>query len=467
MLVKLRYAFSVLLTVFLLILASAVIAYLMYVSGQFLSLHFTLLTNIILLFCFMVEKKYLPQAIFISVSIPVLGAVLVFYAVITYNRKTYRLQRNMQFLDEFKDEFLLFDENNSKNNKLFARSDLLYNEMLKDIKNAKKSVFIVSYIIEDGKALDKLVRVIKRLSLSVEVTIVVDYFGSAKLSRKTVKELRKLKVKVKYFNKPSLFITLADNLRMHAKFLAVDGVIGYFSSLNIGDRFLFKERDFGVRVENKNIINVENTFKRICKLSKTSKVKKKPKDKMNEQALETIFDAGYQALPLITFSDKLKNLYVCLLLFAKQKIRIISPYISIDDRLLEVFLFLVHAGVEIEIIVPSTECGKKRMGVNKFSCNDLLIIGVKVYSTKCFLHAKALIIDDKIALSGSANLDERSLSYAVESNLVIKDNRLIERLISIFDSTLVVATRLEKSKIKNNLIEGQKKNFSKLLSPLV
>lgn len=465
--VKLRYAFSTLLTVFLLFLVSAVIAYLMYISGQFLSLHFTLLTNIILLFCFMVEKKYLPQAIFISVSIPVLGAVLVFYAVITYNRKTYRLQKNMQFLDEFKDDFLLFDENNSKNNKLFDKSDLLYNEMLKDIKNAKKSVFLVSYIIEDSNAFDRLIRVIKRLNLSVEVTIVVDYFGSVRLSRKTVKELKKLKVRVKYFNKPSMFITLADNLRMHAKFLAVDGSIGYFSSLNIGDRFLDKERDFGVRVENKNIINVENTFKKICKLSKPTKTKRKPKDKRNTQALEAIFDKKYQSLPLITFSDKLKNLYTCLLLFAKHKIRIISPYISIDDRLLEVFLFLVHAGVKVELIVPSTECGKKRMGTSKFSCNDLLLVGVNVYSTLNFLHAKVLIIDDKIALSGSANLDERSLSYAVESNLVIKDNRLIDRLISIFDSTLVIATKLEKSNIKSNLIEGQKKNFSKLLSPLV
>ena len=465
--VRLRYAFSVLLTGFLLILVSAVIAYLMYMSGQFLSLHFTLLTNIILLFCFIVEKKYLPQAIFISVSIPILGAVLVLYAVITYNRKTYRLQKNMRFLDEYKGDFLLFDETNSSKPKLYNRSDTLFNEMLKDIKAAQKSVFLVSYIIEDGKAFDRLVKVIARLSLSVQVTIVVDYFGSAKLSRKTVKLLRRLKVKVKFFNKPSLFITLADNLRMHAKFLAVDGEIGYFSSLNIGDRFLSKERDFGIRVQNKNIINVENTFKSICKISKSHKVKKQLKRKVKLPALGEIFDRKYQSLPTITFSDRLKNLYICLLLSAKKKIRIISPYVSVDDRLLEVFSFLVSVGVTVELIVPSTKCFVKRKGAVKFSCNDLLEIGVKIYATQNFLHAKALIVDNNIALSGSVNLDERSLSYAVEANLIIKDNGLIEALIDKFDSMLPLATKLDKENIKNNIIEGQKRNFAKLIEPLV
>lgn len=462
--VKLRYALSVFLTVLLLSSISAVIAYLMYFSGMFLEIHFTLLTNVILLFCFIVEKKYLPQAIFLSVSIPVLGPVLVFYAVITYNSKTYRLQKNMQFLDEYKDDFLLFDEGKTNKGRLFDRSENLYSQMIKDIKNAKSSIFIVSYIIENGEALDRLVKAIKGLSLTVRVTVVVDYFGSSKLSRKTVKLLRRLKVKVKYFNKPSLFITLADNLRLHAKFLCIDGEIGYFSSLNIGDRFLYGERNFGIKVVNKNIINVENTFKSICKISKTPKTKKLRGKK--PQMLKTVFDKKYSSLPVITFSDRLKNLYICLLLSAKKKIRIISPYVSLDDRLLEVFSFLVKVGVEVTLIVPSRECVNRRKGANKFSCNDLLEIGVRVYATKKLIHAKLLVIDDALALCGSANLDERSLSYAVEANLIIKDNGLIGGLISAFDSALVIATKLDKDKIKNNIIEGQKKNFSRLLSPL-
>lgn len=464
--VKLRYTFSVVLTVLLLLLVSGIIAYLMYFSGMFLEIHFTLLTNIILLFCFIVEKKYLPQAVFLSISIPVLGAVLVFYAVITYNSKTYRLQKNMQFLDEYKDDFLLFDESKTEKGRLFDRSEALYNQMLKDIKSAKKSVFIVSYIIEDSEALDRLINAIKRLSLSVKVTIVIDYFGSARLSRKTVRLLRKLKVKVRYFNKPSLFITLADNLRMHAKFLCVDGEIGYFSSLNLGDRFLTEERNFGIKVINKNIINVENTFKSICKISKMPKIKKE-QGRKKPQMLKSVFDKKYESLPVITFSDRLKNLYICLLLSAKKKVRIISPYVSVDDRLLEVFSFLVKVGVEVSLIVPSTDCFQKRKGTNKFSCNDLLELGVNVYATKKLLHAKLLVVDEGIALCGSANLDERSLSYAVESNLIIKDNGLIGGLISAFDSSLVVADKLDKEEIKNNFIEGQKKNFSRLLSPLV
>lgn len=464
--VKLRYAVSAVLTVLALLVVSCVIAYLMYMSGMFLELHFTLLTNMILLFCFAVEKKYLPQAVFISVSIPVLGAVLVTYAVITYNSKTYRLQKNMKFLDEYKDEFLLFEKSGSDKAKLFDRSDKLYNSMLKDIKNAKRSVFILSYIVEDGKATERLIKAIGSLKLSVKVTIVADYFGSSGLSGKTVKLLKKLKVKIKYFNKPNIFLTLADNLRLHAKFLCVDGETAYFSSLNIGDEFVYRERDFGIRVFSPNMINVENTFKSICRLAPLPKVKSRKKVG-SARTLSSVFDKKYQALPMITFGDKLKNLYICLLLSAKSRIKIISPYVSIDDRLFEVFSFLVTVGVEVSLIVPSVNCYRKRKGASKYSCNDLLTAGVNVYAAEKFIHAKILVIDESIALSGSANMDERSLGYAVESSLIIKDSGLIDGLISSFDAALISSRKLDKENIENNIIEGQKKNFSKLLSPLV
>jgi cardiolipin synthase len=85
-----------------------------------------------------------------------------------------------------------------------------------------------------------------------------------------------------------------------------------------------------------------------------------------------------------------------------------------------------------------------------------------------FMHAKALLMDDKLALSGSANLDARSLRLNYETNLLIFDHEYIQALkrivlaeIAQSDELLLAAWRARP--VSRRLLE----NFCHLLMPVL
>ncbi|MNC74642.1 Major cardiolipin synthase ClsA [compost metagenome] len=84
-----------------------------------------------------------------------------------------------------------------------------------------------------------------------------------------------------------------------------------------------------------------------------------------------------------------------------------------------------------------------------------------------FIHAKVLIVDDKLATVGTANMDMRSFFSNFEQNAVLFDRHLVARLAGQFQLDLRRCRELEASEFKG-LPRWKKvrEGAARLLAPL-
>ena len=67
--------------------------------------------------------------------------------------------------------------------------------------------------------------------------------------------------------------------------------------------------------------------------------------------------------------------------------------------------------------------------------------GVKIYTyNKGFVHAKTMICDQKIAIIGTAILDNRSLDLNFEINAIVYDEQIAKEQRELFEKDLTFST---------------------------
>jgi len=100
---------------------------------------------------------------------------------------------------------------------------------------------------------------------------------------------------------------------------------------------------------------------------------------------------------------------------------------------------------------------------------DLLDAGVKLFLyKKGFVHAKTMVVDRKMAMVGTANMDYRSFDLNFEVNAIVYDVELSNELAGIFYEDLKEA---EKVDVENWKIRPRYKQLvertARLISPLL
>ena len=105
----------------------------------------------------------------------------------------------------------------------------MYEQLLEDLRAAKKFIFIEFYIIDEGLDVEQYPRDFRAESeRGVEVKLLYDDIGCmATLAGNYTKRLRKMGIDAHKFNKGDPRLTVAYNNRDHRKILVIDGQIGY------------------------------------------------------------------------------------------------------------------------------------------------------------------------------------------------------------------------------------------------
>ena len=100
---------------------------------------------------------------------------------------------------------------------------------------------------------------------------------------------------------------------------------------------------------------------------------------------------------------------------------------------------------------------------------DLLAFGGKVYQyARGMMHAKVVIVDDRFAMVGSANLDNRSLRLNFEVNCLIYSPRAVAELEAAFEHDLEDAIQLDKHVYARRPFAGRLlENAARLFSPVL
>jgi cardiolipin synthase len=118
---------------------------------------------------------------------------------------------------------------------------------------------------------------------------------------------------------------------------------------------------------------------------------------------------------------------------ARTRIALVSPYVLLDEALLMALCLAARRGVEVNLLLPARSNHRLADIARYRSLRALAAAGARVWLAPHMLHAKAAIIDDVLALAGSANLDSRSLFLNYELMAAFHDAGDIARFSAWFD----------------------------------
>jgi cardiolipin synthase len=113
---------------------------------------------------------------------------------------------------------------------------------------------------------------------------------------------------------------------------------------------------------------------------------------------------------------------------AQQRLLAITPYFVPDASLQQAMRLAALRGVEVTLVLPATSNHPLADFVRGRPLRELAQAGVRVLLLPAMSHAKAVVVDDTLATSGSFNLDARSLLLNYEAGVVFHGDAEIQWL---------------------------------------
>ncbi|MFS1514618.1 cardiolipin synthase [Chengkuizengella sp. SCS-71B] len=360
---------------------------------------------------------------------------------------------------------------------LFTDGQEKFDMLFKDIEGAKNHIHLQYYIIKNDQLGKKLIEVLaKKAKEGVQVRVLYDDLGSRRLTKRFFKKLRESGGVVEAFF-PSRFrlINLRINYRNHRKVVIIDGKIGYVGGFNVGNEYLGKNQKFGywrdthLRIQGTAVHSLQTRF--ILDWNQAS------------HSQNIIYKSEY--FPEVTFQgnvgiqivssgpdsewEHIKNGFIKMISLAKKSILIQTPYFIPDTSLLDSLRIACFSGVEVKIMIPNKPDHICVYWATLSYIGELLKAGANVYIyDNGFIHAKTIIIDEKISSVGTANIDVRSFKLDFEVNAFLYDEGFAHRLTNTFQKDVKVSRQLTLNEYAQFPLRIRfKESIARLLSPLL
>ena len=300
----------------------------------------------------------------------------------------------------------------------FPLGDDAFEVMCDELQKAEHFIFLEYFIVREGYMWGRILEILKeKVNAGVEVRVLYDgTCAVALLPYSYPEKLEKLGIACKMFAPLRPFVSTHYNYRDHRKIAVIDGQLAFTGGVNLADEYINKIvrfgywKDSGVRLDGPGAASLANIFLTFWKA-------KYPDEDL---------DAGCDlpaAVPVETdclvqpFADTpvdreavAKNVYLELINQAQKRLYICTPYLILDNDLLSCLRLAAKRGVDVRIYTPGVPDKPTIYQLTRSYFPHLLRAGVKIYSyTPGFLHAKTWLVDGRIAVVGSINLDYRSL----------------------------------------------------------
>ena len=337
----------------------------------------------------------------------------------------------------------------------YPLGDDMFPDMLRDMKSAKRSIYIEYFIIEPGQMWDAMMEVLEdKLRQGVDVRVMYDDLGSiSSFNFSNARELTQKGIPCVPFN-PLLALKGTANYRDHRKMLIVDNEIAYSGGINLSDRYINLEhpyghwKDTGFRLTGEGVHSFTHmflTFWNAFALKKGEGGTPMPALQESAEAPQETdgYVLSYYDSPLE--HDATSNqLFIDLLSQSTDYAWFFTPYLMLGDDLMAAMLAAARRGVDVRIIMPGIPDKKLIFRMSRSFYQVLLNGGVKIYEyTPGFVHAKSFVSDDKVATIGTVNLDYRSLFLHFENNSLFYRSSIVEKIKEDFLATQALCSEVQ------------------------
>jgi cardiolipin synthase len=146
-----------------------------------------------------------------------------------------------------------------------------------------------------------------------------------------------------------------------------------------------------------------------------------------------------------------KILHHTIICCARERLWIQNPYFIPEPDAVHAFAKAVKRGVDVRIMVPSTEASDMKIVQHAAHRNfqELLDAGVRIFEyDRTLLHQKVMTVDGVWCAVGSSNFDDRSFETNDEVTVGFLDRSLARQLEEIFEADLAYCTELDAAQWK-------------------
>lgn len=358
-------------------------------------------------------------------------------------------------VDQLRDEGVTFSHNNSVT--LLMSGQEKFDDMFEAIRQAKSSVHLEYFNFRNDSIASLLFEILaKKASEGVEVRALFDGFGNDSNNRplksRHLKDIRSKGIEIYEFD-PVRFPWVNHVFhRDHRKIVIIDGKIAYTGGMNVADYYINgteqvgEWRDMHCRIEGDEVNTLQKIFLRMWnKVSGQNVYGAKyyrgyhGADYITGLKPDTCRTAGKKMVGIINREPRVTNkiirkFYTDAINDAKDSIKLVNPYLTLNNTLKRALRNAVKRGVKVEIMVSAHSDIPLTPDCVFYNVHNLMQHGVDVWIyKKGFHHTKIIMVDGRFCTVGSANLNSRSLNFDYEENAVIIDPCTTKELDGMFE----------------------------------
>lgn len=223
------------------------------------------------------------------------------------------------------------------------------------------------------------------------------------------------------------------NLRNHRKILIIDGREAYTGGVNLSQSNRTHHgnppiQDYHFRLRGPIVHELQYTFMRDWHFVSDSE----PEVLLQADYFPTIQPDGPQNCRLLNSGPGAEfgvvgDAIFQALTLAEKQILAVTPYFVPPLDILKALRSAALRGVDVRLVLPERNNHWFAGLASHAYYQELLEAGVRIFQRPPpFMHAKALILDGRFSLIGTANLDIRSLRLNYETNLAVYDDEFAD-----------------------------------------
>jgi cardiolipin synthase len=305
-----------------------------------------------------------------------------------------------------------------------------------DIDAATRTVHLSFYIwLGDGNGTKVVEAVCRAARRGVTCRIVADAIGSRAMVRSEQwRQMREAGATMcASLSVPFGLGFLAGHrtdLRNHRKIVVIDGSVTWCGSQNCADPAFLPKRKFAPWVD--ILIRYEGPVARQAeRIFASAWMAETGEDMLPVLAVDgpRRVPDGIDAIavgtgpmsPHATMTD----IFVATLAAAHKQATITTPYFAPDPPLLDAIVAAARRGVALTIIFPQRNDSRIVGAISRAYYPMLAKAGARIFEfRRGLLHAKTLVVDGRLVLVGSSNMDRRSLDLNFENNVLFESEEV-------------------------------------------
>jgi cardiolipin synthase len=371
---------------------------------------------------------------------------------------------------------------------LFDDGDRVFDAILAAIAAARDHVHLEYYIFRPDR-IGTRVRdaLVERARAGVSVRLLVDASGSSALARSFLAPLLAAGGQVARFNPAFGGRASARffNFRSHRKIVVCDGLTAFTGGVNICDdhsraaRGEAAWRDTHLRLTGNAVHGLQLAFLEDWHFScpgeapaesEALRARYFPEVERGAQLVQIVASGPDEPGPRQSRLDEtghaVEALYFAAIAGARQRVWITTPYLLPSAPMGAALESAALRGVDVRLLVPARTDSRLIDAASRTYHGGLLAAGAAIYRYgPPMIHAKTCVVDDDLALVGTANLDNRSLRLNFEVVAAIHGGPMVAELAGAFLRDLERARRSAPEGRRQRFAGRVLSSLARLLSP--